>query len=139
LPTYDFGCKNCDVVFEAVLKMNDVAIADCPLCGKVSNERLIGDPPTFFVKNSNLLGNLAEKNSREMGSKRGELIADIQRKQREASTFKGTLPEGASVVERNNVRPWYRSDSDKADTKLAKASPEAIQKYIMTGKRPLGT
>ncbi len=139
MPTYDFGCRECDIVFEVVLHMNDIAVADCPLCGKVSSERLVTTPPTVFVKNANTLMGLAEKNTRAMGGKRDEVIAEIMRKRATGATFKGQLPDGASVMERTNIRPWYRKDSDKADTKLAKASPEALQKYIMTGKRPFGT
>lgn len=126
-------------MFETVLHMNDLAVADCPLCGETTNNRLVTSPPTVFIKNANTLGALAEKNSKEMGSKRGELIADIQRRQREAATFKGNLPQGASVMERSNIRPWWRKDMPQADTKLANASPEAIQKYCITGKRPFGT
>ncbi len=135
MPTYDYACNECRIIFETRHGMNDLPLAVCPTCGKTTNDRLIGGPPTFYCKNTNTLGSLAEKNRLSMGGK----IAEIQ--QRKARTYTGPIPEGAEVVQKpaNLERPFWRKDLPVADTKLLKASPEAITKYVNTGERPFGT
>ncbi len=44
MPIYEYACKNCDYRMDALQKMSDDALVDCPECGKPQLKRLISAP-----------------------------------------------------------------------------------------------
>ncbi|MDR2898337.1 MAG: FmdB family transcriptional regulator [Spirochaetaceae bacterium] len=42
MPTYDYACDSCGHTFEAVQKMADAPLKDCPACGKDIHRVLSG-------------------------------------------------------------------------------------------------
>lgn len=41
MPIYEYQCKNCGHVLEALQKMSDAPLTDCPQCGKSELSKMI--------------------------------------------------------------------------------------------------
>lgn len=44
MPIYEYACKSCNHTLDALQKMSDDPLVDCPECGKASLRRLISAP-----------------------------------------------------------------------------------------------
>ena len=44
MPIYEYACNNCDHTLDALQKMSDDPLVDCPECGKAELKRLISAP-----------------------------------------------------------------------------------------------
>lgn len=44
MPIYEYACQNCDNVLDALQKMSDEPLTDCPECGESRLKRLISAP-----------------------------------------------------------------------------------------------
>jgi len=44
MPIYEYACKNCDHTLDALQKMSDDPLVDCPDCGESQLKRLISAP-----------------------------------------------------------------------------------------------
>ena len=44
MPIYEYACKKCDHRLDALQKMNDDRLVDCPECGEAALKRLISAP-----------------------------------------------------------------------------------------------
>jgi len=44
MPIYEYACKSCDHTLDALQKMSDDPLVDCPECGKPALKRLISAP-----------------------------------------------------------------------------------------------
>ena len=44
MPIYEYACRNCDHVLDALQKMNDDPLTDCPECGEAALKRLLSAP-----------------------------------------------------------------------------------------------
>lgn len=51
MPIYEYACKSCGHVFDALQKMNDDPLTDCPDCGKRDLKKLLS-APNFRLKGS---------------------------------------------------------------------------------------
>ena len=49
MPIYEYQCDDCNHVLDALQKVNDKPLVDCPECGKNSLRRLIS-APNFRLK-----------------------------------------------------------------------------------------
>ena len=49
MPIYEYQCDDCNHVLDALQKVNDKPLVDCPECGKKSLRRLIS-APNFGLK-----------------------------------------------------------------------------------------
>ena len=49
MPIYEYQCNECNNVLDALQKVNDKPLVDCPECGKNSLKRLIS-APNFRLK-----------------------------------------------------------------------------------------
>ena len=49
MPIYEYQCDDCNNVLDALQKVNDKPLVDCPECGKNSLRRLIS-APNFRLK-----------------------------------------------------------------------------------------
>ncbi|MDZ7802854.1 zinc ribbon domain-containing protein [Thiohalophilus sp.] len=41
MPIYEYQCEQCDHVLEAIQKMSDAPLSECPACGKPALKKLI--------------------------------------------------------------------------------------------------
>ena len=44
MPIYEYACRKCDHTLDALQKMSDDALVDCPECGEPALKRLISAP-----------------------------------------------------------------------------------------------
>jgi putative FmdB family regulatory protein len=44
VPIYEYACRKCDHTLDALQKMSDDALVDCPECGEPALKRLISAP-----------------------------------------------------------------------------------------------
>jgi putative FmdB family regulatory protein len=44
MPIYDYACKNCEHTFDALQKMSEPKLVDCPECGEPSLRKLLSAP-----------------------------------------------------------------------------------------------
>ncbi len=44
MPIYEYGCKNCGHKLDALQKMSDDPLVDCPACGAPALKRMISAP-----------------------------------------------------------------------------------------------
>jgi putative FmdB family regulatory protein len=44
VPIYEYACKSCDHTLDALQKMSDEPLVDCPECGKPDLKRLLSAP-----------------------------------------------------------------------------------------------
>ncbi len=44
MPIYEYQCKACTHTLEAIQKMSDAALVDCPECGKSALSKLVSAP-----------------------------------------------------------------------------------------------
>ena len=109
---YDYVCKACDFVWEDVSQsIKDKPKSKCPECGKHKLERVIYGGAGAFVKNVNTVGQLADKNRKDMGHyKRSEVDAKAK--------------ESKPVSQQESLR-----------REINKMTPKQKQKYIMEGKK----
>ena len=86
MPIYAYACKECDHTLDALQKIADAALVDCPDCGKPALKRLLSAPrfrlkgqgwyETDFKKDNqrNLHGDKEQKTPKEPSS--GDKTAD---------------------------------------------------------------
>jgi len=51
MPIYEYGCQTCNHRFDALQKIADAPLVDCPECGKPTLRRLLS-APRFRLKGS---------------------------------------------------------------------------------------
>ena len=51
MPIYEYACNNCEHTLDALQKMSDEPLTDCPECGESALKRLIS-APRFRLKGS---------------------------------------------------------------------------------------
>lgn len=51
MPIYEYQCRSCDHYLDALQKLSDSLLTDCPACGKPALRRLIS-APSFRLKGS---------------------------------------------------------------------------------------
>ncbi len=44
MPIYEYACKSCEHAFDALQKMSDGALVDCPECGEPALRKLLSAP-----------------------------------------------------------------------------------------------
>ena len=44
MPIYEYACRSCEHTFDALQKMADPVVVDCPECGETSLRRLLSAP-----------------------------------------------------------------------------------------------
>ena len=96
MPIYEYACKSCSHTLDALQKMNDDFLVDCPECGKPELKRLISAPrfrlkgegwyETDFKKDNQR--NLAQGDSDSGASAKKDDKADTSTKTEKKDTSK---------------------------------------------------
>lgn len=111
---YDYACSVCGFLWENVEQsINDAKKRQCPRCKKNGLERLISGGAHAFCRGEiKTLGQLAEKNTREMGKEQQQMKTE---KNNEIMTANGF------------------GKKDPINQKLSKMTPEQKRKWIIDG------
>ena len=91
MPLYDFECTPCAYYAEIQQRMQDPSVLECPVCGELTLRKVFINPPHAFVRGeSKTIGQLAERNYKNMGhyERQDKAIKDgidneIKKKQKE--------------------------------------------------------
>ena len=68
MPLYDFECEPCAYYTEVRQPMDNPSILECPVCGEKTLAKVfINAPHTFVRGEARTIGQLAEKNYKNMG------------------------------------------------------------------------
>ena len=49
MPIFDYQCSKCDHTFEAIQKISDAVLTDCPECGESTLKKMVS-APSFRLK-----------------------------------------------------------------------------------------
>lgn len=67
MPTYDFECESCSYYAEIVQSFDAPSLLKCPVCEQQTLRKVYLSPPSVFVRGESTIGQLADKNYRNMG------------------------------------------------------------------------
>tara|TARA_R110000796_G_scaffold88809_5_gene191673 strand:+ start:250 stop:603 length:354 start_codon:yes stop_codon:yes gene_type:complete len=115
---YDYECNYCEDKLEDVYqKINDDPLKTCPSCGENGLIRIISGGAYAFVKNSNTIGGLADKNAQV---NKGKIKEDFNKKSE------------SKPVEN---KPWYQKEGSANSSEINNMTKKQQAKYIMEGKK----
>ena len=110
MPIYEYACQSCGHEFDALQKMSDDPLVDCPDCGKPDLKKLLS-APNFRLKGSgwyetdfkkgnqrNLAGDAAKKSGEDSkDSKTGDKTGSSKESGGESSTGATKSTNGSSA------------------------------------------
>lgn len=67
MPTYHYACSECKEEFEVFHSIKESLRKDCPFCEKAGLSVVLDGPPVIINKEIKTIGQLAEKNAKELG------------------------------------------------------------------------
>mgnify|MGYP001168195990 FL=1 len=118
MPTYDYSCRSCGKVFEQTHGFNG-SPSPC-VCGS-SDLPIIIHPPTVFVKGeATTIGQLSERNTKQMGR------YELEDKRREQNKGNNKKKKDTS---------WYQKTGSASASEIKKMTPEQKANYIQKGKK----
>lgn len=112
MPTYHYACSECKEEFEVFHSIKEPLRKICPFCEKAGLAVVLDEPPVIINKEVKTIGQLAEKNARELGK------YGLQ----ERMAKDGTVERIKQREQREQLQ------------KIGKLSPEKKAKFIETGK-----
>jgi len=112
MPTYHYACSECKEEFETFHSIKEPLRKNCPFCEMPGLAVVLDEPPVIINKEVKTIGQLAEKNAREMG------IYGLQ----EQMAKDGTLERIKKREKREELN------------KISKLPKDKVVKYIETGK-----
>lgn len=116
MPLYDYECKACGHKLNDVYqKMSEDSLCLCPSCGEEALERIIYGGIYASVKEVKTIGQLAEKNWKDLGSYKRTEISSQQREKQTQNVF----PEAGKASRKD----------------IAKMTEQQKTNYIMTGEK----
>ncbi|MGA7802984.1 MAG: zinc ribbon domain-containing protein [Gammaproteobacteria bacterium] len=86
MPIYEYACSNCGHHLEAIQKMSDAALVDCPQCGKPSLQKQIS-ASGFRLKGAGWY-----ETDFKSGSKRNVADSDSKKSEPKAACGAGACP-----------------------------------------------
>ncbi len=102
MPIYEYACKSCEHTLDALQKMNDDPLVDCPECGAASLKRLIS-APRFRLKGE--------------GWYETDFKKDNQRNLAKGDSEAAPASKGESTKDGGSAKKDGKKDTKKADTK----------------------
>lgn len=96
MPIYEYGCQNCGHVLDALQKMSDDPLVDCPKCGAPALKRLIS-APRFRLKGDGWYETDFKKdNQRNLAKGDSEKPAKTEDKKADAKPSKSESKPGSA-------------------------------------------
>ena len=115
---YDYECRYCEYLLEDVQqKVEDDPLVNCPNCGEDALARVISGGAYAFVKNTNTIGGIGDKQGR-----------DSKNKLQEESHKKAELTP-------KQDKPWYTKQESASKGEINNMTKKQQAKYIMEGKK----
>ena len=109
MPIYEYACKNCDHTLDALQKMSDDLLLDCPECGESQLKRLIS-APRFRLKGQ------------------GWYETDFKKDNQRNLSKSDTEPASSDKKDKVDKKTDAGKSGDKAKTPVAKANGKSNSK-----------
>ena len=120
MPIYEYACRNCDHALDALQKMSDEPLVDCPECGEPQLRRLLSAPrfrlkgqgwyETDFKKDNQR--NLAKRDSEPAKADSAPANADSEPAKADKQSDGGKQPDqGKKSDKKSDSKPSAKSDS----------------------------
>ena len=106
MPIYEYACKKCDHTLDALQKMSDDPLVDCPECGEPALKRLLS-APRFRLKGAGWYETDFKKDNQ-----RNVLKSDAEPAKSEKSDAKADKPDTKKTEKKSESKP-----ATKAETK----------------------
>tara|TARA_R110000824_G_scaffold371251_1_gene560938 strand:- start:2014 stop:2358 length:345 start_codon:yes stop_codon:yes gene_type:complete len=114
MPLYDFECKECKYYDEIRQAHDAPSIQECPCCNKKTLRKVFINAPAISVRGEpNTIGQLADKNTRNMGSyeKQEKSAKDNSQNISEAQQKRNTNRKINSMTQKEKVKWIKEGDS----------------------------
>lgn len=122
MPIYEYACKSCKHTLDALQKMNDEPLLDCPECGAAALKRLIS-APRFRLKGQGWYETDFKKdNQRNLAQGDSEAAAGSK------SDDKDAKKDSETTAKETKKADTKKADTKKADTKKADTKKETTSK-----------
>ena len=96
MPIYEYECRDCGHVFDALQKMSDDVLRDCPDCGKAELRKLLS-APNFRLKGGGWYEtDFKDKNKRNLAGDAGSGSADSSASGKKTNLAKDSGKSGGS-------------------------------------------
>jgi putative FmdB family regulatory protein len=96
MPIYEYECRDCGHVFDALQKMSDDVLRDCPDCGKPELRKLLS-APNFRLKGGGWYEtDFKDKNKRNLAGDAGSGSTDSGDSGKKANLAKDSGKSGGS-------------------------------------------
>ena len=108
MPIYEYACRKCDHTLDALQKMSDDPLVDCPECGKPALKRLIS-APRFRLKGKGWYETDFKKDNQ-----RNVLKSDTEPAKSDKSDGKSEKPETKKTEKtekKTETKPATKADS----------------------------
>lgn len=112
MPTYHYACNECKEEFEVFHSIKEPLRKICPFCEKAGLSVVLDEPPVIINKEIKTIGQLAEKNARELG--------------------KYGLQE--RMAQDGTLERIKKKEKEKELRKIANLPQDKVTRYIETGK-----
>jgi putative FmdB family regulatory protein len=110
VPIYEYACKECDHVLDALQKLSDDPLVDCPACGEASLRKLLS-APRFRLKGSGWY-----ETDFKNGKQRNVLQADSESSGSKSDSGKSDSGKSDSSKADASKSDGNKSDSGKSDS-----------------------
>ena len=120
MPIYEYQCDDCNHVLDALQKVSDKPLVDCPECGKTSLRRLIS-APNFRLKGEGWYETDFKKENRknvaDQKDEKPEKKSEKERPAEEEKTNRSKDDSKESVQSTNKHKPTEEpTDSEEEST-----------------------
>ncbi len=105
MPIYEYACTKCDHTLDALQKMSDDALVDCPACGKPALKRLLS-APRFRLKGKGWYETDFKKDNQ-----RNVLKSDTETATSDKVTDKSEKTDAKKTEKKAESKPAAKADS----------------------------
>ncbi len=105
MPIYEYACKKCDHTLDALQKMSDDALVDCPECGEPALKRLLS-APRFRLKGKGWYETDFKKDNQ-----RNVLKSDTEPAKSDKAESKPEKTEAKKTEKKTESKPATKADS----------------------------
>lgn len=106
MPIYEYACKNCDHRLDALQKMSDDPLIDCPECGEPALRRLLS-APRFRLKGAGWYETDFKKDNQ-----RNVLKSDAEPSKSDKSDEKSDKSETKKTEKKTESKQATKADSE---------------------------
>ncbi len=118
MPLYDYECECCShKLFDIKQSFDDEPLSFCPECNEPKLYRVISGGVHAFVKGTNTIGQLADRNAKNNKT----LIQENQQRIKESKP--------------KDEKPWYHKHATATNSEINKMTKKQKAEYILKGKK----